>query len=331
MRIDLVIPTYNREALLRRTLESLLAAEQPEGLDVRVTVVDNNSTDGTRIVVQQFQPRFEGRLFYLLETRRGKSNALNSGIASGSGDFVGMIDDDEEVCAKWFVTIKETISKHKVDFLGGAYLPRWGAEPPDWLPCTHRGVIGWVENGPDITPYSRGSAAMLMGGNAVIRRSVIEKVGGYSVKLGPSEKRLLSCEDEEMYHRLLDAGAAGLYVPEMAIYHYVPAERLTKRYHRRWSFWRGVSLGVMDHERPAQVKYFLGVPRYLFGNAARGFLNVAKGLFTGSNPSDRFSSELALWDLAGFFYGKHFFQSGNSAEQGAVGGVSPASTSSSHF
>jgi hypothetical protein len=60
-------------------------------------------------------------------------------------------------------------------------------------------------------------------------------------------------------------------------------------------------------------------------------MNMTKGLFGGSNASDRFSSELVLWDLAGFFYGKHLFQSGKSAEQGAVGDVSAASTSNSHF
>jgi glycosyltransferase involved in cell wall biosynthesis len=331
MRIDVVIPTFNREELLRRTLESLLAAKRPEGLDLRVTVVDNDSTDGTRMVVQQFQPRFDGRLAYLLETRRGRSNALNAGVASGSGDFVGMIDDDEEVCAEWFVAIKDSLSNNKIDFLGGPCLPRWGADPPVWLPRTHRGVIGWVENESVVTPYGRDSVGILMGGNSVIRRAVLEKVGGYSAKLGRSEKHLLSCEDEEMYQRLLDAGATGLYLPSMAIYHYVPPERLTRAYHRRWSFWRGASLGVLDRERPSPVKYLFGVPRYLFGNAARGFIGVAKGLFGGSNASDRFSRELAVWDLAGFFYGKHFFRAGKPAGGEAIGGVSPASTSNSHF
>ena len=55
-----------------------------------------------------------------------------------------------------------------------------------------------------------------------------------------------------MYHRLLARGARGRYVPDLVIYHHVPAARLTKRYFRRWCFWRGVSLGVMDRE-PARA------------------------------------------------------------------------------
>ena len=48
MQLDVVIPTYNRGALLRRTLESLLAADRPDALQTDVFVVDNRSTDHTR-------------------------------------------------------------------------------------------------------------------------------------------------------------------------------------------------------------------------------------------------------------------------------------------
>ena len=60
MRLDVVIPTHNRAALLPRALESLLAAQPPDGLDVGVTAVDNRSTDETRAVIESFVPRFGG-------------------------------------------------------------------------------------------------------------------------------------------------------------------------------------------------------------------------------------------------------------------------------
>jgi len=71
MRLDVIVPTYNRQELLKRTLESLLAAEVPRGLDVRVTVVDNNSKDGTRHTVESQMERFGGRLGYVFEGRPG--------------------------------------------------------------------------------------------------------------------------------------------------------------------------------------------------------------------------------------------------------------------
>lgn len=58
MRLDVIIPTYNRQDLLPSALNSLFVTEVPEGLEVLVTVVDNNSTDNTRLVVESFQNQF---------------------------------------------------------------------------------------------------------------------------------------------------------------------------------------------------------------------------------------------------------------------------------
>jgi glycosyltransferase involved in cell wall biosynthesis len=311
MHLDVIIPTFNRQELLQRTLQSLLDAPIPAGLEVCVAVVDNNSTDKTREVVESWTTAFEGRLRYVFETKQGRSRAINAGVAAMSGDLVGMIDDDEEVSPQWFIEIGKAFSNVDVDFIGGPCLPRWGIEPPAWLPKRYRGVIGWVENGDEIAPFDGASTGILMGGNAVIRRSVMERVGPYSTALGRTDRRLLSCEDEEMFQRLLAAGARGLYLPQLVIFHYIPPERLTRSYHRRWCFWRGVSQGVLDRTKGAPVTYLLGVPRYLFGNAARG----AARFITAGDRGERFSSELALWDLAGFFYGKHFFKADEGGDE----------------
>jgi hypothetical protein len=145
-----------------------------------------------------------------------------------------------------------------------------------------------------------------MGGNAVFTRKTFERVGPYSTALGRSGTRLLSCEDEDMYQRLMSAGARGLYLPQLIVYHFIPRERLTKRYHRSWCFWQSVSSAVLDRIRPQPIPYVMGVPRYFYGRALRGMLRLAD---VRSEPEARFSNELSLWELAGFFYGKHFYRS----------------------
>jgi hypothetical protein len=137
----------------------------------------------------------------------------------------------------------------------------------------------------------------------------MERVGAYATDLGrTSDGRLLSCEDRDMYNRLLMAGATGFYRPDLVILHYVSPERLTKRYFRRWSFWHGVSLGVLDRRRPAAVPYLLGVPRYMIGVAARAAIDTALRMFGRREPARTFKNELACWDLVGFFYGKHVYR-----------------------
>src|SRR5690349_13281276 len=97
MQLDVLIPTYNRAALLARALESLLAAERPDGLDVRVTVIDNRSDGGPRRGRGSFLPQYRRRRRYPYEGGPGRSCGLNPRIAPTGGQLVGMIDDDEEV------------------------------------------------------------------------------------------------------------------------------------------------------------------------------------------------------------------------------------------
>lgn len=310
MELDVIIPTYNRQDLLKLTLDSLLKAEIPEGLKVRVTVVDNNSKDATRLVVEGYQEKFAGRLRYHFEPQQGRSYALNAGVASTDGDIVGMIDDDEEIDAHWYKTLFEVFARKNVDFIGGPYVPKWSTPPPEWLPREYGGVVGWVDGGDTEVPFDNSYPGILMGGNAVFKRSVLQKVGPYSTWLGRTDKRLMSGEDEDLYHRLLALGARGLYLPNLIIYHHVTADRLTKSYFRRWCFWRGVSLGLLERTRKLPCPYLLGIPRWHYRQAAKGVVSKVSEFFVKpKDPARAFACELGIWDCLGLFYGRHFHRS----------------------
>ena len=308
MRLQVVVPTYNRANLLPICLKSLQAATIPDGLTVGITVVDNNSSDNTREIVEGWKDHFGGRLCYLFEPIQGRSAALNAGITGSESDLVGFIDDDEEIDKTWYQTVHHAFTTYAADFIGGPYIPKWEKEPPGWLPSDHQGVIGLVDAGNEIIPYDEHYPGILMGGNAVIRRAVLENVGLYMTSLGRTGARLLAGEDEHMYRRLLASGARGLYLPQLKIHHLIAASRLTKKYYRSWSFWRGVSCGVLDRTHRQDVPYFCGVPRYLFGAASRGLLRWTMAPLRRGAASETFTHELAIWDLAGFFYGKHFYK-----------------------
>jgi len=306
MQLDVVIPTYNRSALLRKALRSLLEAHIPATLEVRIIAVDNNSTDDTKAVIVEVAERSNGRVSYVFEKRQGRSPALNAGIAVATGDLIGFIDDDEEIDRSWYETILSAFTNNEVDFIGGPYVARFESEAPKWLPKDHGAVVGIVDGGDKVVRFDASYPGILMGGNAVFTRETLQRVGPYSTALGRSGTRLLSCEDEDMYQRLIAAGARGLYLPQLIVYHFIPEERLTKRYHRSWCFWQSVSSAVLDRIRPQSTNYVLGVPRYFYGRALRGILGMAS--VWNSEPTSRFSNELLLWELAGFFYGKHFYR-----------------------
>lgn len=310
MRLDVILPTYNRQDLLPLALNSLFAAEVPAGLEVSVTVVDNNSTDGTRQVIESFQERFAERVRYCFERQQGRSHALNAGIAATTGDLIGVIDDDEEIDPQWYKVAFEALVSGDLDFIGGPYVPRWSITPPDWLPREYGGVVGWVDGGEKAVPFDRDYPGILMGGNAVFKREVLVKVGRYTTWLGRTDKGLLTGEDEELYGRLLAHGAKGMYLPNLIIHHHVPAERVTKSYFRRWCFWRGVSLGLLDRTRRLPCAYLFGIPRWHYRNAFRGMVTTTKHLVVKpSDPSRAFAAELGIWDWLGLLYGRHLRKS----------------------
>jgi glycosyltransferase involved in cell wall biosynthesis len=306
MQLDVVIPTYNRSAMLKQAIGSLLRARVPAGLSVRIIAVDNNSTDDTKAVINETAQTSKGRVSYVFEKQQGRSPALNAGIAAATGDLIGFIDDDEEIDEAWYETILSVFTNNEVDFIGGPYVPRFEGDVPEWLPKDYTAVVGIVDGGDKVVPFDESYPGILMGGNAVFRREVLQRVGPYSTALGRSGTRLLSCEDEDMYQRLRAAGARGLYLPQLIVYHFIPRERLTKRYHRSWCFWQSVSSAVLDRIRPKPVAYVWGVPRYFYGRALRGMFSLAN--LRNREPAARFSNELSLWELAGFFYGKHFYR-----------------------
>lgn len=307
LQLDVLVPTRNRASLLARTLESLLDAPVPAGLSTRVLVIDNGSTDGTGPLLEWMRARFHGRVEAIHERRRGKSRALNAGIAVSRADLIGMIDDDEEIDAGWYAEVFRAFQDPSLQFAGGPYRPRWSTPPPPWLPTEYPAVIGSVDSGTDERDFGRDFPGILKGGNAVIRRDVLLRVGPYAEHLGPSgDARLLSCEDEEMYWRLLDAGARGRYLPGLVVHHHVLPSRLSPGYFRRWCFWRGVSRGLMDRAHPMPVAYLAGVPRFLYGRAAQGLFKLATHAL-GSNRPSKLADELSVWDLAGYWWGRHIY------------------------
>ena len=307
MRLDVVLPTYNRSGLLRSALGSLLRAPVPPELEVTIYVVDNNSADDTAIVVHGIQREATLPIHYVRETKQGLSHSRNGGIAAGSGDLVGFIDDDEEIGEDWYGVIAREFANPEVTFIGGPYLPNWVCPAPDWLPPGYHAAIGAVPPKPRAY-FDESFTGNLMGGNAVMRRDVFEQVGFYNIRLGRGAKGLLSEEDAEFFHRLRRARLHGVYVPDLVIHHYIAPERLTRSYYRRWAYGRAVSQGVLDREVREPAAYLCGIPRHRIGRALRSLFALPRHFLSRGGKGQAFADELASWDLLGFIHGKYFFR-----------------------
>ena len=319
MHLDLLVPTFNRRHLLEGTLRSIARAERPLHLAIRVVVVNN---DASRDIpgIETLLAELPYPAAVLHEPAPGKSSALNTAVSASSADYIGLIDDDEQIDGRWFRVVEEALAGGDLDFVGGRSLAIWDTPPPGWLPRDYPAVLGITDMGPHRRLYGPDAPGILCGGNAVIARPALHRIGLFCSSLGPRlNRRLLSCEDEDLYWRLLDSGARGLYVPELIVHHRMHRDRLTRRYHRAWAFWNGASKAVLGHRRPSPLPKIAGVPRYLYGEALRGMVRLARLAFTPGAAAERVSAELTLWHLAGHLYGHHL------PERAAGTRIAPAS------
>ncbi|HEX7128347.1 MAG TPA: glycosyltransferase [Thermodesulfobacteriota bacterium] len=334
MTWTILICTRDRAGLLAETLDSLRRLADP-GEPYEVVVVDNGSTDDTRAVVERAAAGSPVALRYVYEPRGGLSAARNRGLREARGDRIAFTDDDVLVDAGWLAAFARAFAARPVDFLGGRVVPRWGAERPGWLPAGRTrgeiwGAIALFDYGDEPRPLGKP-----LGANMAFRRAPLLEAGGFREDLGRDRASLKGQEVPELLERLKAAsGRGGWYVPDAVVQHWIPPDRLTKGYFRRWFYWKGISRAAVKdrvHVRGAwlpasQVRRIAGLPRGLY----RDVLEAAGRLAVRAVRGDRagaFEAEARLWYAAGYARATWFGDpspTGASARAAAPGTPGPA-------
>ena len=294
MRITAILCTYNRSGILAQALESIAGSTLPFSEDWEVLVVDNNSSDQTRAVVEQFGGRYPGRFRYLFEPQQGLSHARNAGVREARGDILAFVDDDVTVAPGWLEHLTAPLGNGKCAGAGGRVLPKWTAPAPDWLPVKERyGLAPFAVF--DLGPEAGVLGEPPFGANMAFQKTMFARYGNFRTDLGRCGTALLSNEDTEFGQRLLNAGETLRYEPAAVVYHPVSEERLQKSYLLRW--WFGKSRADMREfgPRPGTRYFFRGVPLYLF----RSFTGCLLRWTVSREASRRFQEKIKVWSNMG--------------------------------
>lgn len=307
-----LIATFNRASLLDETLGSLAVMPTSAARRWEVVIVDNNSTDDTRAVVERHQRTFPVAVRYLFEAKQGRSSALNTGIAAAGGRVIAFTDDDVRVAAGWLDAACDALANEDAaGYAGGPVRPIWGAPPPPWLDLTRGdlwGTIAIQDHGSHPIGYEEARKVPL-GANMAVRADVFDRVGGFRADLGRTDGRvLLGQEVPEWLLRARRAGFTGMYLPGMEVHHHIPSSRLTRRYFRRWWYGKGVSRAALDRLQPVTelgidlrgTPHLLGVPRFMYGTLLRDAAGVLAGLARGRSAV-AFRHQMMMAYFAGYF------------------------------
>ena len=300
--VSAVISTYNRCEMLGVALERLLA-QRAEGVSYEVIVVDNNSTDKTRQVVESLIGRGHGNLHYVFEPRQGVSYARNSGLQRALAPIIAFADDDVVVARDWVAVIKrEFDARPGVACLGGKVLPEWKGEPPAWLTREHWSPLALQDYGDEPFYVNAENPLCLVSANLAFRREVFSRIGPFAPELQRVKDGIGSMEDLELLIRYWRAGGESLYLPSLVVTTDVPDARTKKKYHRRWHRGHGRFYALMrspEFERSSKRALF-GVPAHLY---RQSIIDAARwvGCSLTGRSERAFFYETRLRFFAGFF------------------------------
>jgi glycosyltransferase involved in cell wall biosynthesis len=211
MKLSITIASYNRAESLLRFLQELSHQVVPDGVDWEVVIVDNNSTDGTKSALAPLIEQNPLRYKYLLESRQGKSIALNSGLRAATGEILVFTDDDCIPDPKWLATIaQEFTADPALAVLGGRV---------ELFDKRDRPVT--IRNFPERTLIkSRDQLFLfLIGANMSIRRKVLDAVGEFDPFLGPGSRIGAVMEDLDLLYRVFREKFKIVYSPDVLVYH----------------------------------------------------------------------------------------------------------------
>lgn len=203
--VSVIIPAYNAEAFIQRTIESVL---QQTYTNLEVIVVDDGSTDHTAEIVQKLA-QTDSRLKFIQQPNSGVAAARNLAIEKSQGEFVAPIDADDI----WYPTnIEKQVqcmlrSPHSV---GVVY--SWSADIDEEDDLTDEFRASLIEG----NVYLALICHNFLGNSSssLIRKTAIEAVGGYTTKL--LEQHAQGCEDWDLYLRLAEAYEYRV-VPELLV------------------------------------------------------------------------------------------------------------------
>lgn len=105
--ISVIIVTYNSEKDIKDCLISVLSSDYPH---LQVIVVDNNSSDGTRDVLKEFNDRI---LIIENENNTGYAGGNNEGLTHSEGKYIAMINPDTEVKKGWLFPLVDELEKNE--------------------------------------------------------------------------------------------------------------------------------------------------------------------------------------------------------------------------
>ncbi len=254
--LSIIIATYNRSKHLRESLEAWSKQNFSKG-NYEIIVVDNGSPDDTQAVCREFRTRHpEVNFRYEFLETPCLSCARNRGIELARGKYVAFVDDDARPGAHYIANFfKRTQEFPAVQAFGGRVLPRYETgQEPVWMSKYLQRLLSFVDMGDKVKTFNK---KYPVGCNMLFRKDLFDEIGVFDIPAG------YRSEDKHFFLKVKRAGKKVLYLPDVIVYHFIDAWRLTEDYVKNVSCKNGCSDNKMyelfDNSFMLKIKHLVGL------------------------------------------------------------------------
>ena len=235
MKVSIIITARNEEKYLPMLFEDILNQTFPLQ-NIEVVFMDSNSTDNTRLVMEEFKKNNETLSVQIVTNERQiQAAGFNEGVKHATGDVVLKIDAHSRIPADF-------VQKNVDEILAGAYVcggnrPTVVDSADDFSKTLH--IVEESALGSSIANYRKSDVKRKVNSifHGMYRKEVFDKVG-------LADERLLRTEDNEFHYRVRKAGYDIIFNPEIESYQYI-RPTFTKMIQQKFA--NGYWIGLTSH------------------------------------------------------------------------------------
>ena len=247
--ISVIIPTFNRSAMVKEAVESVLAQDY---YGFEIILIDDGSTDDTLEVLDIYKKDIR----LLTQPNRGVSAARNAGAACSNGDFLAFLDSDD-------IWLPEKLSE-QVKFFNSN---------KDALICQTQEQ--WIRNGIRVNPKYRHtklsgmifkpsvSMCLVSPSAVMLKKSLFESMGGF-------DESLPACEDYDLWLRIGCTHPVFLINRELIIKRGGHDDQLSRApgldKYRIQSLFKIIKKNILSSDQESVVKRILKEKCEIYGN-----------------------------------------------------------------
>lgn len=277
IQVDVCICTFRRPAVVA-AMASVAAQDLPEGVGLRIVVVDNDEVPSAKARVEGWAQEAGVAVAYVHAPARNISVARNAGLAAAraaGADFLAFLDDDEEAAKGWLMLLLARAGETGADAVFGPALAVYPTDAPRWMVrCDLHSNLPQARGGRVETGHSC---------NVLIRMAGLPQGLEFRPELGRS-----GGEDTDFFFRLNRAGRRLAIADTALVTEAVTPQRLR--------------LGWLMERRFAEGRHYAGASALPRATAVAAGLAKAAACLPPALLSVGRPERAAFWGLRGVFH-----------------------------